>query len=230
MRTQKCHSWNWALIPGALCIALMVAFLAFGQEQPPQQNLPAPVRAAGQPRAGGPALPAIPDPRMRGPVGPGMMPGNPEMRQEGLIAELFRPEVQKELAITAEQRQKLDDIRFNTQKDAIQHRAALQIHRLELSRMISSENPDRAAIDKKIQDVAQEEASLMRSSINARLNARGVLTAEQRAKLAQFMQNRARAERPRVEGVMPPAQPAPKAGPAREKPSLPTAPAKPQPE
>ena len=152
---------------------------------------------------------------MGGPNGPRMAPSG-EIGQRDSLAELLRPEVQKELAITPEQRQKLEDIRFNSEKESIQHRAALEIQQMELSRLIGSENPDRPAIDKKIQEVAQEEAALMRSSINTRLNSRAVLTAEQRTKLAQFMQNRMHGDRPQA-GGMRPGQPAPQAGQAKQK-------------
>jgi Spy/CpxP family protein refolding chaperone len=129
------------------------------------------------------------------------------MRPRDSMPDILRPEIQKELAITPEQRQKLEDIRFNEEKESIQHHAALQVHRLELSRLTETENPDRVAIDKKIQEVAQEESALMHSSINAKLNVKAVLTAEQRTKLEQFMRTRMRMERHRTEGGMPPGQP-----------------------
>jgi Spy/CpxP family protein refolding chaperone len=215
MRNQICRAQNWALMTCIMCIALLVSLSAFGQDQPPQQNQPVP---------GGPMGQGMPGPGMRGPGGPGMMHEGPAMMQGGprmgprdAMPDLLRPEIQKELTITAEQRQKLADIHFNAEKESIQHRAALQIFRLELSKLTDAENPDRTAIDKKIQEAAQEEGALMRSSINARLNAKAVLTAEQRTKLEQFMQTRMRAERPQA-----------KAGQAREKAPLPGAPGRPQ--
>jgi len=226
MKNRVYDSRNWALILGVLCVLLMATTLTFGQDQTPQQ---------GQRAPGGPPMPGM----RQGMGGPGMMRRMPGMgggsmthgfansRRRDSIAELFRPQVQQELGITAEQRQKLNDIRFNMEKEAIQYRSSLQIHRLELSHLINSENPDRAAIDKKIQEVAQDEGSLMRSSINGRLNARGVLTAEQRTKLAQLRQNRWRAGRRQAEGGMRPGQPASKAGQSRERAPLPVAPAKP---
>ncbi len=238
-------------MPGILCIVSMVSFLAFGQDQPPQQNAPVqagPMRQRelrgpmGQQQAGGLMQPGMQGRGMQGRWrqgrgmqgrgmrrlnGPFMASGRPGMGQRDLVAELLRPQVQKELAITAEQRQKLEDIRLNSEKESIQHRAALQIQRLELSRLIGSESPDRTAIDKKIQEVAQEETALMRSSINTRLNSRAVLTAEQRAKLAQFTQNRMRTEKPQAGGGMWPGRPSPKAGQAKEKATVPAAPAKP---
>ncbi len=177
----------------------------------------------------------MPGPGMRGPggpgmmtEGPGMMPGGPGMGRRDSMPDSLRPEIQKELAITAEQRQKLSDIHFNAEKESIQHRATLQILRLELSKLTDADNPDRAAIDKKIQEVAQEEGALMRSSINARLNTRAVLTGEQRTELEQFMQTRMRAERPRAEGGMPQERPPARAGQARERAPMPAAPGKPQ--
>jgi Spy/CpxP family protein refolding chaperone len=220
MRTQIRRLLGWIFVPCIACIVSMVSFLAFGQVQPLQQNPPAQAGPMRQREGGGPMGPGM---QGRGMQRPGMQsrgmrgPNGPGMGQRDLIAELLQPEVQKELAITAGQRQKLEDIRFNREKESIQHRAALQIQRLELSRLIGSENPDRPAIDKKIQEVAQEETALMRASINARLDSRAVLTAQQRAKLAQFAQNRMR--RPQASGMRP--------GQARGKAPVPAAPAKP---
>jgi Spy/CpxP family protein refolding chaperone len=109
----------------------------------------------------------------------------------GRIFELLqRPDVQKELGITDEQRNKLDDIAFNARKAAIQARSNLEVHRLELGRLMRADNPDRSAIDKKLQEVAQAEAALRRSMINSFLDARNVLTKEQRDKVREGMQKR----------------------------------------
>ena len=233
-------SFNLAF--AAVSILLLGASLAFGQDQPPQEQ-PNPAMS-GQPGPGmmhgmgGPGM-------MQGMGGPGMMQGMagrgmmqrqqmmPEMnrpammrgmtrmrRMEPMAGLLRRPDVQKELGLTPEQLQKLDEIRFNGEKETIRHRSALQIMHLELAHLTGAENPDRAAIDKKIQETAQEESALMRTSVNARLDARGVLTAEQRTKLKQFMQNQPRPERSFGGGAMRP-------GAARKRAPAPAAPAKP---
>jgi Spy/CpxP family protein refolding chaperone len=226
MENQICRPQSWTLMACILCIVLLVSLSAFGQEQPPQQNQPAP---------GGPMSQGMHGPGMRGLGGPGMMHGGAGMmpmglgmRQRDSMSDLMRPEILKELAITAAQRQKLADIHFIAEKESIQHRSALQILHLELSKLTDAENPDRAAIDKKIQEVAQEEAAQMRASINARLNTRAVLTAEQRTKMEQLMQTRMRPGMPQTEGGMPPGRPPAKAGQAREKAPLPAPPEKPQ--
>ena len=223
MGTLNSRFQGWTLLVASVCVTIIVAGLALGQEQPPQPNPPAP---------GGMMMPGMQGPgMMRGMAGRGMMQrqrmmpgmgrparmprmarmGGGEPQLEGLLR---RPEIRKELGITPEQLQKLEDVRFNAQKESIQHRSALQISRLELQRLMSAENPDRAAIDKKIQETSQEEAALMRSSINARLNARGVLTAEQRTKLKEIMQNRMRPEGQQAAPAGRPGRPGRKAAPA----------------
>jgi Spy/CpxP family protein refolding chaperone len=123
---------------------------------------------------------------------------------DGISGLLRRPEVQKELGITAEQRQKLQDIGFESSKSAIQGRAALEVLNLELNRILGAENPDRGAIDKKLQEVAQAETILKRSQINARLDAQNVLTKEQRGRIPQVMEQL----RPQPQGGFMPAKPA----------------------
>jgi Spy/CpxP family protein refolding chaperone len=227
MQIRNCRSWNWTWVACNLCLILMVASLSFGQEPPLQQNRPAPGGRFMQPNAEESMPQGMRGPGMRRSQGPGMMPGGPAMGQRNATEALLKPEVQKELAITTEQRKKLEDIRYNDEKETIQHRASLQILHLELSRLADSENPDRAIIDKKIQEVAQEEAFLLRSSINARLNAQAVLTAEQRTKLEQIMKNRRMEERMPDGNGIPQNQPFPRANQSRRPAPSPAAPAKP---
>ena len=145
----------------------------------------------------------------------------------GGIAGLLRlPQVQKELGITDEQRRKLEEIGFNTARTSIQQRATLDVLRLELERMKGADAPDRAAIDKKIQEIGQAEAALMRTRVNAELDVRGALTKEQRDKIAQGLEKMRRnrmQESAGPEGPMPPvprkdrAIPLPKTPPPPEK-------------
>ena len=79
---------------------------------------------------------------------------------------------------------------FITSFAPVQYNRPLQ-GRLELARLESAENPDRTAIDKKIQEISQGQASLMRAEINARLDVRSLLTKEQREKLLNLAGNRA---------------------------------------
>jgi Spy/CpxP family protein refolding chaperone len=107
----------------------------------------------------------------------------------GSISELLRrPDIQKELGITDEQRKKLEDLAFNNAKMAIQARANLQVHRMELERLMHSDNPDRSAIEKKIQEISQAQTALMRGMINTSLEERSILTKEQRDKIREGLQ------------------------------------------
>ena len=116
---------------------------------------------------------------------------------------LQRPDVQKELGITDEQHNRLEDIAFNARKAAIQARSNLEVHHLELGRLMRADNPDRSAIDKKLQEVAQAEAALRRSMINGFLDALNVLTKEQRDKVREGMQKLMRERMQRMQQLRP---------------------------
>jgi Spy/CpxP family protein refolding chaperone len=211
MQIQKYHSQNWVLVAGILSLVFIAASWTFGEEPPLQQNRP---ERGGFMRQdpGGPMKQDAPEPRMMGSKVQGMKPGSPDGARRDLIVALLRPEALKDLALTPEQHKKLEDLQFTSEKETIQHRASLQILRMELFRLADSENPDRTAIDKKILEVTQEESSLLRSSIFTELNARTVLTAEQRTKFEQIMQNRIKGERIPSGVGMPQGQPFPRTG------------------
>ena len=227
--------FRWiALILGCFPLA---AFLAMSQEQPPAPKAPPPPQMQGQqplpPQRRGPGFgPMQPGPMIppglvqrfqmraqrlaqmtrrfqRRSPGPGMenramvggMPGS-------LMGPLSRPEVQKELGITADQRKKLDDIRFASERSSIQARANVQVQQLELRRLMGADTPDSAAIDKKIQDLAQAQAALMRAQLDSQIETRNVLTKEQRDKIQDVIQ-RMRPAQPKQNPSVPPNPPAP---------------------
>jgi len=114
---------------------------------------------------------------------------------------------------------KLEDIGFGAARTSIQGRANLEIQRLELGRLMRQDPPDRAAVDKKLDEVTQAESALRKSMIHGRLDAQAVLTKEQRQKLADLSQRK-----PFAAGAgAAPATPRPKAGTMREKPAAPPA-------
>jgi Spy/CpxP family protein refolding chaperone len=154
----------------AICLPVLGS-LAPAQENPP----------AGQ-------VPAGPDARLRLPLQRALEGG------QGLGAEILRqlnlPAAQKALAFSDEQRKKLEDITFNIRRSAIQQQATLQVQRLELQRLMGADTPDRAAIDKKVQEIAQTQSSLLRARVTALLDLRGLLTKEQRDKIREFVRQR----------------------------------------
>ncbi len=91
-----------------------------------------------------------------------------------------------ELKLTAEQRRKLRDIRDDLARRVIKTRADLAVARLDLARGLRSELPDRSQIEGQIDALATLQASLMKSAASARLEARKVLTPEQRRQLEEM--------------------------------------------
>lgn len=166
---------NHLKMTAILCIACLFVLVPIALAQnPPQQGQPAPGMQG-----------------MRPPGEPGMGIRRPEMAGPGMLRLLLRDaELQKQLNITDEQRKKLEDIVFNNEKAGIQEKANLQIRRLELIRLTQADTPDRAAIDKKLQEVAQAQAALMRAQINGSLDFRAALTKEQRDKIREAVQKR----------------------------------------
>lgn len=117
---------------------------------------------------------------------------------------MIPPDVQREIGLSEEQRRKMQDIRFNSEKARIQGEASLQVLQMELRRLMEGDAPDRGAIDRKIQEISQAQAALMRARVNGELDHRSVLTKEQRDKLRELMQNREAARPPLEDQPGPP--------------------------
>jgi Spy/CpxP family protein refolding chaperone len=85
----------------------------------------------------------------------------------------------KELELTDEQVMKLKNIQFEQQKNCIRSNADLKILELELGNLLLQNEPDRAAIDKKITAMGELKTKMKRNEIYSRLDAKMVLTKEQ---------------------------------------------------
>ncbi len=102
-------------------------------------------------------------------------PGALLLRGDGPLAD--------ELKLTGTQRQKLREIGDGLERNAIQARADLQLARLDLASMIREDSPNRSRIESQIDTIAKLRADMMKAAVRARLDARGVLTADQRKQL-----------------------------------------------
>jgi len=127
----------------------------------------------------------------------------PENRIGELMRLLAAPAAQKAIGLSDEQRKKIDDITFNLQRTTIQQEAALRVQQMDLDRLMRADAPDRPAIDKKIQEIAQAQAAVMRTRINGLLDAMHVLTKEQQEKLNEHV--RIRLQRLAPQPTVPPA-------------------------
>lgn len=92
-------------------------------------------------------------------------------------------ELMRELDLTREQRDRLADLRDKQARVAIRARADLATAGLDMRRLMRAENPDRAAINRQIDRMAQLRAEMAKARIAGMLDMRSVLTPEQREKL-----------------------------------------------
>ena len=101
-----------------------------------------------------------------------------------------RRRMMRELNLTAEQREKIAGIREAQAKKAIRARADIRLAAIDLKKLIRSEHPDQAAIDREIDAVAGLRAELRKSQVQSMLQLRSVLTPAQRSKLREMRQGR----------------------------------------
>jgi Spy/CpxP family protein refolding chaperone len=93
------------------------------------------------------------------------------------------PAMREKLGITDEQAAKIRQQTFDFQKAEIRGRAEMQVRRLELKQLLTAANPDRAAIDQKLEQISTAQLAQRKLKVNYRLDMRAALTSEQRQKL-----------------------------------------------
>jgi Spy/CpxP family protein refolding chaperone len=117
----------------------------------------------------------------------GAVRGHRWERQDFMLARLVRnSSFREKLGITAEQADKIRQQTFDFRKGQIRNRADLQVKRLELGDLLAAENPDRAAIDKKLEEISAVQLAQRKAAVDYRLTMHGALTPEQRQKLQQL--------------------------------------------
>jgi len=109
--------------------------------------------------------------------------------REFMVARLAAsPEARERLGITAEQADKIQRQTDDFRKAQIRGRADLQLKQLELRELMRGETPDRAAIDRKMDELSAARAAQAKAEAHYRLDMRASLTAEQRQKLHEMME------------------------------------------
>jgi periplasmic protein CpxP/Spy len=116
-------------------------------------------------------------------------------RESGLSRILSNPEMQQKIGISAEQVAKIRQQESGFRKTAIQQRAELEVKQIDLRDLLAADKPDRAAIDKKLQEISASRLAMDKSRIEFRLNMKDALTPEQREKLKQGMKEKWEARR-----------------------------------
>jgi Spy/CpxP family protein refolding chaperone len=99
------------------------------------------------------------------------------------------PTFRERVGITPEQAQKIQTETLNFRKTEIRNRADLEVKHLELRSLLSVDNPDRNAIDGKLQEISAARLAQAKSAINFHLDMRAALTPDQRQKLQQMRED-----------------------------------------
>ncbi len=92
----------------------------------------------------------------------------------------------KELGLSDEQTAKLKDMRMKREKQAIEDRAKAEVMELELRGLMSEEEIDLKAVDDKIDKISALKAKMRKDGIHGMVDAKKVLTAEQRKKMREM--------------------------------------------
>ncbi len=136
------------------------------------------------PAVGAAQGPEPPDPEGHELDGGGMHRGRGDDRGLGFLA--ANPEIRQRLGISDEQAAKIRQQDFDFRKAEIRLRADLQVKRLELRSLMEAETPDRAAIDRTLQEAGAARIAVEKNAIDHHLAMRAALTPEQRQKLQQM--------------------------------------------
>jgi Spy/CpxP family protein refolding chaperone len=129
----------------------------------------------------------------RGPsgmVGPGMMEmmesggmgGHMGMIEPGPMLRMLKTE----LALSEGQEKQLKDILYQATKTSIQQRAAVRVAELELQQLLDVDPIDMGKVEGKLKDIEGLRTALRLNLIKAHEQAKGVLSSEQRQRLARI--------------------------------------------
>jgi Spy/CpxP family protein refolding chaperone len=91
----------------------------------------------------------------------------------------------EELGLTDDQQTRIKEIGVAARKAMVQLRADSELARIELEGLIHTEDPDLAAIEDGLQNVASVQVATRLAQIEAGVNVRSVLTDEQQAKIKE---------------------------------------------
>ena len=111
----------------------------------------------------------------------------------GMAMLLRSPRLKEELGLSEEQAEKLHDVVVENHKSTVRSRADLQVHFIELREMLREDNPPKAQVEKKVQEIAKLQGDLMKVRVNGLLSAKSILTPEEQKKARELLSERRRA-------------------------------------
>ena len=115
---------------------------------------------------------------------------DPEARAGRLLALLDNDHFKSQLGLTDQQTSQLRQIVVDAEESSIKTRADLAVREIELRELLRSDNPDRGAALKKVQELSNLRGEMMKEHVEALLAAKSVLTPEQQKKIRSFIESR----------------------------------------
>jgi Spy/CpxP family protein refolding chaperone len=115
---------------------------------------------------------------------------DPEGRAGRLLALLDNDHLKAQLGLADQQTSQLRQIVVNTEKSSIKTRADIAVREIELRELLRSDNPDREAVLKKVQELSNLRGEMMKQHVEALLAAKSVLTPEQQKEIRSFIESR----------------------------------------
>ncbi len=97
--------------------------------------------------------------------------------------------VMGKLNLTEAQKKDVDKIRFDSEKQAIAQRAKLATARLDLRQLLKADNPDKAAIEKKLNEIADLRVQQHMIRLDAWFSINKLLTPEQQKTWREVLAN-----------------------------------------
>ena len=91
----------------------------------------------------------------------------------------MRAKIMEELKLNDSQKEQFEKIKFETEKKNIDLKARIETSKLELHRLLTSDNPDKATIEKKFNDVAAIEVSMKMNLYNSWTDCNKILNPDQ---------------------------------------------------
>ncbi len=117
---------------------------------------------------------------------PGMGSGAGFGRGAGLDRIVNNPNLRRQLGIADAQAAKIRQQTTDFQVSQIRSRADLQVDELQLRNLLAAQNPDRTAIDQKLDQIGAAQIAQRKQQVDYMLAMRDALTPEQRQKLKQM--------------------------------------------
>ncbi len=87
--------------------------------------------------------------------------------------------------LTEEQQAQIDELKTALEKEMLPMRTKLEVKQAELQELLVADNPNKGAIDRKIDEISSLRTQMQKKRIDNRLKTRVLLTPEQRVKFDQ---------------------------------------------